>query len=102
MKVEVLYFEGCPSWQMAVENLRTACAALDLPAEVELIRVETDEAAQVQHFTGSPTLRVDGADLFPTGQEHYALGCRVYHTPEGLRGWPSTAMIQQALSEKSG
>lgn len=99
MDVELLYFDGCPSWQSALEELRAALAELAIQAEVRLVRVETDEQAQTTRFVGSPTIRVNGADLFPVGHTQYALGCRVYATPGGLRGWPDRAMIAAALRE---
>lgn len=99
MDVELLYFDGCPSWQAALEELHAALEELAIPAEVRLVRVDTDEQAQVTRFQGSPTIRVNGADLFPMGHTRYALGCRVYATPGGLRGWPDRAMIAAALRE---
>jgi hypothetical protein len=100
MRVELLYFDDCPSWQTALDNLRTALAGLSLSAEVRLTRVETDAQAVERRFIGSPTLRVNGEDLFPTGHDDYALGCRVYATPEGLRGWPTLEMVRTALEER--
>ena len=47
--------------------------------------MNTDEEADWLRFPGSPTIRVDGEDLFPApGREDCWLGCRVYATPEGL------------------
>lgn len=99
MDVELLYFDGCPSWQAALEELRAALDELAIQTEVRLVRVETDEQAQATRFQGSPTIRVNGADLFPMGHNRYALGCRVYATPGGLRGWPDRAMIAAALRQ---
>ncbi len=98
MRIELLYFDGCPSWQAALENLHTALAKAGIDDPVELVRVESDEEALRQRFQGSPTIRVDGLDLFPAGHDSYALGCRVYQTPEGLRGWPTVEMIGTALA----
>ncbi|GAB4475513.1 MAG: hypothetical protein Kow00124_16580 [Anaerolineae bacterium] len=98
MRIELLYFDGCPSWQTGLENLRAALAEAGIDAPVELVRVDSDEEALRQRFQGSPTIRVDGRDLFPTGHDNYAMGCRVYQTPEGLRGWPTVEMIRAALA----
>ena len=49
----------------------------------------------------SPTVRVDGRDLFPVPErEDWRLGCRVYATPEGLSGSPSAEMLREALKAK--
>jgi hypothetical protein len=96
MTVELLYFDGCPSWQNALANLREALGG---SVQVSLLAVETEADAERLQFHGSPTLRVNGQDLFPVAGTDYALGCRIYHTPDGLQGWPSTEMIRQALAE---
>ena len=66
--------------------------------QVALVRVETQEEAEVHRFVGSPSIRVNGEDLFPSDQDQLALGCRVYQTPEGFRGWPTEAMLREKLA----
>ena len=101
MRIEVLYFEGCPTYRVAEEALRGMLAQED--AKVELVAVKTDEEAQRLRFPGSPTIRVDGEDLFPVPvRTDYALGCRMYATPEGLRGSPTAEMLEEALRIKEG
>jgi hypothetical protein len=63
--------------------------------------VNTDEDAQRLRFPGSPTTRADGRDLFPVGErENWRLGCRVYATPEGLKGSPTAEMLREALKTR--
>jgi hypothetical protein len=97
VRIKVLYFDGCPSWRQAVENLEAALEAEGLAAEVELVKIEEDAAAQAQHFLGSPSFCVDGRDLWPEERSEFALDCRVYATPEGLKGWPTVAMLRERL-----
>ncbi len=99
-KIEVLYFEGCPSWQRAVQNLEAALEAEGLAVDVELVRVESQAEAQAQRFLGSPSFRVDGQDLWPEERAEFALDCRVYATPEGLKGWPTVEMLRERLRKK--
>ncbi len=100
MRVEVLYFDGCPTYREAEKILGGVLAQED--AEVELVAVNTDEEAQRLRFPGSPTIRVDGEDLFPVADRAgYALGCRMYVTPEGLRGSPTAEMVRAALAERN-
>ena len=61
--------------------------------------METQEDAIKYEFSGSPTIKVYGKDIFPTEQNKYALGCRLYHTPEGYKGSPTKEMILKRLSE---
>jgi hypothetical protein len=100
MKVEVLYFDGCPTYEAAEKTLRDVFADKGMEADVELVAVNTDEEARRLSFPGSPTIRVEGKDLFPTEErEDWRLGCRVYTTPEGLRGAPTAEMFEEALTK---
>ena len=102
MKINLLYFDGCPSWQHALTNLRTAITEEKLDASVQLIKVTTDQEAADQRFLGSPSFQVEGVDLWPTHQDRFSMSCRVYATANGLKGWPTVEMLRQKLMEKSG
>ena len=99
MKVEILYFEGCPTYKRTERTLKEVLSELGTEAEFELVAVDTDEEAERHRFPDSPTIRVNGRDLFPTEErENWRLGCRVYATPEGLKGFPTADMIRAALA----
>ncbi|MDP9477808.1 MAG: thioredoxin family protein [Actinomycetota bacterium] len=101
MKVEILYFDGCPTYEAADQTLRRVFAEEGLEAEVELVGVNSDEEAERLRFPGSRTIRVDGEDLFSVpDRAAWALGCRTYLTPEGLRGSPTPEMLREALRTK--
>ena len=100
MRMEILYFDGCPTYGAAVKTLRKVLADEGVQAEVELVAVNTDKAARSLRFPGSPTIRVDGRDLFPTPErEDWGLGCRIYATPQGLKGSPTAEMFEEALTK---
>jgi hypothetical protein len=102
MKVEILYFDGCPTYLRAEETLRGVLAREGVEADIELVAVNTDEEAQELRFPGSPTIRLEGEDLFPVPEQAgYALGCRMYATPEGLEGSPTATMLRAALAERN-
>ncbi len=99
-KVELLYFDGCPGYRKAEQTLKAALSREDCEAEVELVAVNTDAEAEALKFPGSPTVRVDGRDLFPSSageRDDWRLACRVYATPEGLKDHPTKEMIRAAL-----
>ena len=99
MRVEVLYFDGCPTYLEAEAALREVLAEEGVEAGVGMVAVNTDEEAQRLRFPGSPTIRADGHDLFPVPERtEYALGCRMYATPEGLKGSPTAKMLEEALT----
>ena len=54
MKVEVLYFDGCPTYVTAVKTLRAVLAEEGVEAEVQLIAVNSDEEAGRLHFPRQP------------------------------------------------
>ncbi len=101
MKVEILYFDGCPTYEAADETLREVLAGQSTEIEVELVAVSSDEEAERLRFPGSPTIRANGEDLFPVpDRAAWAMGCRTYLTPEGLRGAPTPEMLREALGAK--
>jgi hypothetical protein len=98
MEIELLYFDGCPSYRTAEKILREALGKEGMEVDVELVAVNSDEEARRLRFPGSPTIRVDGQDLFSVAErEDWSLGCRVYATPEGLKGSPTVEMLREAL-----
>jgi ABC-2 type transport system permease protein len=99
MRIELLYFDGCPTYRSAEEDLRKILVEEGVEAEVEMVAVNSDEEARRLRFPGSPTLRIDGRDPFPVSEpsEGRNLACRVYATPEGMKGAPTTAMFREAL-----
>ena len=102
MKIELLYFDGCPSWEAGLESLRTALQEEGISASVEMVKVETDEDAERLKFLGSPHFRVDAMDLWHEERETYSMSCRVYCTPEGVKGFPTVHMLREKLQSLSG
>ncbi|HEX6023195.1 MAG TPA: hypothetical protein VFZ00_14460 [Solirubrobacter sp.] len=94
MAVELLYWEGCPSFPRALAELEEA---LDGRDEIVVREIASEEDAVAAGFPGSPTIRVDGADLFPT-DEPPSLTCRVYRLSDGrFSPTPDPVELRQAL-----
>lgn len=97
MQIDLLYFDGCPSWEAALENLKQALEAEGLQADIRLVKVnDNDEAARLK-FLGSPSFRSDGVDWWPEERRRYNLSCRVYLTPQGMRGASTVEMLREKL-----
>jgi hypothetical protein len=97
--VELLWWRECPSWERALAMLREAMteAGLD-PDAVEVREVDTDEAARTERFVGSPTIRVNGEDIQPPGDEPVGLACRVYQRRDGrVSPLPDPADLRESL-----
>jgi hypothetical protein len=99
MRVELLYFDGCPNYESLLGRLRRLLDSASLSAKVELRRVESDDDARALRFLGSPTVRVDGRDVEPGAEERhdYGLKCRLYRTPDRVDGVPSDKWLREAL-----
>lgn len=95
-EVTLLYFDGCPSWQTADERLRALAGEFGFDLRHQ--KVETPEAAEAFSFRGSPTILVDGRDVFAEGDEPVGLSCRIYQTPEGPAGSPTVEQLRAALT----
>ena len=84
MRVELLWWEGCPSYPETRADLERSLAAAGLDRDVEMVEIESDEHAQRERFPGSPTIRIDGEDVFPCPDgEPYSLTCRIYRLRDG-------------------
>ncbi len=99
MKIELLYFDGCPSWQKALENLETLIAEEGLDISIQLVAVNSDQEATRKKFLGSPSIQVGGVDLWPEERDTFSMSCRMYRTSEGLQGWPTIEMLREKLHE---
>lgn len=93
--VELVYFDGCPSWETAWSELGRAIAATRVRVDLRLVNLEDLPADRQHGFAGSPTIRIDGCDLEGYDGEP-VLACRRYEANEG-RGWPSPEQLRTAL-----
>ncbi|GBE15853.1 MAG TPA: hypothetical protein ENH32_00570 [Proteobacteria bacterium] len=65
MKIDCYFSMGCGSEVVLRKNIPDALAAEGLKAEVNYRRI-ADEAAEKLGLRGSPTIMLDGVDLFPS------------------------------------
>lgn len=85
LDIELLWWEGCPSTDRALAELRAALTDVGLPdAEVRMREIRTDQDAAEAEFRGSPTILIDGVDLVGADPDDTAgLTCRVYRRRDG-------------------
>ena len=95
IKVEVLFFDGCPNHEPTVQLARDLVAGLGTAAEVREIAVEEHEEAETLRFLGSPSVRVNGRDIEPGMEDRtdFTLSCRV----SGTSGVPPREWLIAAL-----
>ncbi len=101
MKIEVLYFDGCPNHEQLLVHLPRVLERGGIHAEIVLRNIPDDEHAKRERFLGSPTIRVHGRDIDPgaADRDDYGLKCRLYQTPAGLTGLPPDQWILDAIAE---
>lgn len=101
MDVTLLYFEGCPHWKVAEERLSAVAAER---ADLTLTRQVVDTVGEAQRvgFHGSPSILIDGVDVFAGPEAVVGLSCRVYRTPDGPAGAPTIDQLSAALAAAGG
>ena len=99
--VELLTTSNCPHRDAAPALVQRVCRQSDGQAEVRLVGVPDQPAAERLRFLGSPTIRVNGRDIEPgaEGNHEYVCACRLYQGEHSLRGLPEEAWLRQALHD---
>jgi hypothetical protein len=101
MKIEVLYFDGCPNHKPAVERVQQLLREEGVSAEVVEVNVSDESIARKVGFLGSPSIRVNGLDVEPEARAAHECGmmCRTYVVNGRREGRPSREMLRQAIRE---
>lgn len=97
--IELLWWEGCPSTERALQELRGALLDLGLESlEPRMREIRSQSEAEQAGFVGSPTILVDGRDVAPAPGEPVALACRVYRRRDGrISPTPDPDDLREAL-----
>ena len=101
MKIELLYFSGCPTYQETERLIADTVQSLGVPAEFDSQEVRTQEDAARLRFLGSPTVLVNGVDIDPAARAStdYGLKCRVYRNGKQFTGVPPQELLKRAIQE---
>jgi len=103
MRVDILYFEGCPNSNLTRARVLEALALQGVVADVRMIEIQDAEHAIAQRFLGSPTVRIDGQDAEPPARlrDDYGFMCRTYRASDNsTAGAPSVQLISEALRDR--
>ncbi len=98
MRIELLHIDDCPNTAETQQRLEAALKVLGR-SEIPVCMRQLNSASDIRGtgFAGSPTITVEGNDIFPTGSVADDLACRVYATPHGLAGLPTLEQVTEAL-----
>jgi hypothetical protein len=95
MLIEILYVPGCPNHEPSLGRIREALQSQSVAVPIHEIEVTDEAMVRVLHFPGSPTIRVNGKDVEPSGGSSIGLSCRLYSNGSGV---PSQVTLEQAIS----
>ena len=99
MDIELLYFEGCATWQDTLADLRALLAEAGRDDQVRLVKVDTQDAAERLRFLGSPTVRVNGRDVEgEVPASGYGMECRIYWVDGRPAGTPPREWLARAIA----
>ena len=93
LKVEVQYIRECPSVRTMLNNAREAVAKLSFSVEYAEVIIKNKIEAEKCSFRGSPSLLVNGRDLYGVlPSPNKDLSCRYYKD-----GIPTTFEIKKFI-----
>jgi hypothetical protein len=98
MRVELLYWDGDPEYMSARQNLVEVLTEDAFETTIQMIAVSSPEDATFLAFPGSPTIRIDGADIDAAGVGEVGLYRRDYHGT----GVPGKDLIRSAVERARG
>ncbi len=101
VNIGVLFIEGCPGVSSITNNIKEAIAEEAVDANISFILIQTPEDAGRLHFTGSPTVRINGMDIESNMQniKDYGLRSRHYYINGKKSDYPTKSMIRDAIKK---
>ena len=100
--VEFQYFEGCPNAKATLENLNRVIeeGSIGGPVEFSITEVSDLGLAESIRFQGSPTILVDGVDIYTGAKpETMNYACRIFELDGVKTGVLSTEFIRTRLRD---
>jgi hypothetical protein len=98
MRVELLFADGDPAAMSARQNLVEVLTEDAFETPIQMVAVASAEDAELLGMRGSPTIRIDGADIDPDWDGPVALEPRDY----GGGPVPSKDLIRRAVERARG
>jgi hypothetical protein len=107
MRVELLYWDGDPHYMTARQRLVEVLTEDAFETPIQMIAVNSEADAQLLEFPGSPTIRIDGEDIYPAGAAQIGLRLRAYpddanHDGPASEPIPGKRLIRRAVERARG
>ena len=108
MEIKYLVTGICPSWEKGLDELKKALEELKIKNKIKLIKIKNLDEAKKYDFIGSPTVRINEAEL---GREIWKfteegtevkevepnLTCRIYLFNGKVYEYPTKEMIKDFI-----
>ena len=78
--LEFQYFNGCPNADGTLQNLRDVMVEMGISENhLKMTEVLNIESAKLLKFQGSPTILLDGKDIYTDAEPtDFSYACRIY------------------------
>jgi hypothetical protein len=101
MRVELLYWDADPEYMTARQRLVEVLTEDAFETPIQMISVNSAADAELLAFPGSPTIRMDGEDIYPVGVGEAGLRLRAYPPDDDLDGPPSQPVPGKRLIRRA-
>jgi hypothetical protein len=110
MRVELFYWDGDPNYMAARQRLVEVLTEDAFETPIQMISVNSQADAELLGFMGSPTIRIDEADVYPpdaASEPGPGLRLRAYPADDDLDGpasqpVPGKRLIRRAVERARG
>jgi hypothetical protein len=107
MRVELLYCDADPNYMTTRQRLVEVLTEDAFETPIQMVSVNRQSDAELLDFRGSPTIRIDGADIHPDEAAPIGLGLRRYPADDDLDGpatepLPGKRLIRRAVERARG
>ncbi len=104
MRVELLFWDADPEYMTARQRLVEVLIEDAFETPIQMIAVASEQDAEFLALPGSPTIRIDGADIDPSGAGETGLYLRTYPADGAgpAQRAPSKALIRRAVERARG
>jgi hypothetical protein len=99
--VELLYWDGDPEYMAARQRLVEVLTEDAFETPIQMISVNSVADADLLGFPGSPTIRIDGEDIYPAGAGAAKLALRRYPPDDALDAPPTEPVPGKRLIRRA-
>ena len=107
MRVELLYWDGDPNYMTVRQRLVEVLTEDAFETPIQMVAVNSQADAELLEFIGSPTIRIDGEDIWPDASAPIGLHLRAYPVDANANGlavepMPAKDLIRRAVERARG